>query len=336
MGITRRTMLLSGAAGVAPFHGLPTRGGLSLAHASEADVDELFERLERNIERFREATMPEGVRAFFEQRGLPGDTLHALFAGLLTTSLVRDLPEELQAEEAVQVRLRRRLVDVGRAALDLRELMKGYDEAARLEVGRRVREDPELVADLQRAMNPWFGGQGVEPEREGQVAQALERTCWELANGDPVAVFDEEIGKIDRFERMAARLEARQESGLEAFDVSEDAGVDCGDAVNRIRTQQDYPPEGVSKREHRRALQIRAQQACELPGGGYDERYKPYLNRWRARKCGVVGAALTGLGVVTLPVLVGICILTPAVVLLVTALVLLGVSNAQMPVGEAG
>lgn len=295
--------------------------------------------------------------ARLEALELPGETFHLLFAGLLTASLVRDLPEKLQADPRVQAALEERLVGVGAAALWLRDLFSETPAARFAEVAQKLRSDPGFVEDLKAAMEPWFGPDAVEPERRGQVYKALDQLRWDLTEGDPAEVYAEQVRQIDRFERMSARMLARQDAGgasaggASAGETSAGEALPagggsatlegedpCGDLIGRYPGPGDDPPEGMPRRVWRREWYRATRNACLLPEGGYDPRFRA-IHRWRnARQCAIVGAALTGLGLVTLPILVGICILTPAVVLLLTALLLVLAARAAedaVPQGAA-
>lgn len=263
MDLTRRELLYG--AGAAPLQGLPTLGGLALGETTQAELPELLARLERNIAGFESATTPPPLVARLESLGLPGETFHLLFAGLLTSSLVRDLPAELQADPRVQTVLQERLVGVGAAALWLRDLFRGTPAARLRAIGRQLREDPQLLSDLKTAMEPWFGPEAVEPERRGQVHNALEQLHWDLTQGDPEAVFAEQVRQIDRFERMSARLVERQDheaaDSVRADPTAETATLEgedlCGELLDQYPGRGDEPPPDVSRAKWRRAMTSR-------------------------------------------------------------------------------
>lgn len=344
MGFTRREWLSGATAGAVLFHGPPTLGGLDLGASRDDELEGMFDRLDERIELFREATMPPRVTAWLSARGQPADTLHTMFAGLLTTSLVRDLPERHQLKKVVQQRLHARLAEMGAAAMRLKTILAAAGPEERRRVGRRFAEDPGLSQRLKHVMEPWFGPDLVEPQRQAQIEHAMDSLVWELVHGDPVAVFDEQVEKMNRYERMAdhalarkpivstpARRRAAAEEGLESGGGSASEAANsmaCQLALEQTEVPGYAVPDGMRRRDWRLAQYRAAEQACRLPDGTYDKRYKAHKLRWAARRCAMVGGILCGLGIVTLPVYVGICILTPAVLLLLTALLLLVASAA--------
>ncbi len=335
MDVTRRAWIKGATAGAVVLQGPPTLGGLRLGEQDDDALTRLFVQLDERIALFREATTPPRLSTWLQERGLSGDTFHALFAGLLTSSLARDLPERSQRRPVVQRRLRSRLAGMGRAALGLRDLFRATPPEQLQALGRRLAESPELVDRLKQAMEPWFGPDLVEPERKLQVEQALDSAVWELVHGDPVAVFEEQARKVDRFERMADHLLARQltspgeavEGGGEPATTTASPNTQpmtpCEVNIERLKNADGNKQR--SQRQYRKELARQTEALCEAEQPGRDNPYRRYLSaklKDKARRTLIIGAAITGLGVVTLPVYIGICILTPAVILLITALLL--------------
>lgn len=352
MDVSRREALAGVAASSVVFHGLPTRGGLRLEHVREERLGEMLDALDERIELFRVATMTPDVVERLGRRGLPPDTFHAMFAGLLTTRLVRDLPERHQVQPIVQERLHGRLMGVGQAALDLRAMLRSFSAEDLRRIGARLAVDPSPVRQVKQAMEPWFGPDAVEPERREQVEAALRQVQWELSNGDPVAFVNEQISQIDRFEAMSDRLLERERHREGDAALGEDGGEPegepvvaeaapaaspmdpCGAAIKDLHAAHDRPRSpslphggGPNTSAARRQLRGGARAICtDRTSKAVDPRFDAWMHDYLpagARRCAVIGASLTGLGLVTLPVLVGICILTPAVILLFISLILL-------------
>ncbi len=335
MDVTRRAWITGATAGAVVLQGPPTLGGLRLGEQDDDALTRLFDQLDERVALFREATSLPRLRAWLEERGLSGDTFHDLFAGLLTSSLARDLPERSQRRAVVQRRLRSRLVGTGRAALGLRDLFRATPPDQRREVGRRLGENPELVERLKQAMEPWFGPDLVEPERKAQLDQALDSVVWDLVHGDPEQVFEEQARKVDRFARMADHLLARQlaspgeatEGGVAPAEDTAPGSV-AGMTPCEINVELLKIADGQrmhSQRAYRKELRQKTKALCEAEAPGSDNPYRRYLKVKReeaSRRTLIIGAALTGLGVVTIPVYIGICILTPAVILLIVSLLL--------------
>jgi len=328
MSFTRRD-LLKDAAIALPFQGLATAGGLDLAHAGTDDVDYLFAKVDAQVAAFREATQPPKARRYLRSKQAPEDTLYRLFEGLLVTGLARDLPPEVQETPKVQRRLRRTLVRQGRAMLGVRQVLRSTTPTERQEMQRKLADDPAFLDTFWSDCEPWFGPGGVPTERKEQLQDAIEQVRWSLVHGDAEAEVDRQVAQIDRAFQVSNRLAHQLGDAPAPGDadmvaaLSEEELSDCDAVVQALVDIQAHGLRGGERRERERWAVQRGKAVCGEPA---DPRFTALRNRITARRLASAGGILAGIGVATIPVTVGLCILTPALILLIVALFFLAAS----------
>lgn len=299
--------------------GIPLTARATTAGTQPQDVAELpgwFDRLDTQGSVASAYAAPPELTEWLSARGLPGDLFQQAWELLGETAAFRDLPPAAQEDARVQERLRARLEQAGKVALDLRNLLVAFTSEDWRAAGDLAR-DPERLEHARQVFLADGQTADIDGLRAEQMNALFNEVSWSFANLDAEEVGGSYIQRVDEVEREAEHVLKQTEPSRAA----------CRDAMARV--------DGVvwgSRQGDLNEATEEADRACVKPDG--EQRRIRYMTRGgrTGLRFMLIGSVIFGVGVLSIPSRADVFVVTGVVSATVGGL-LLGAGLVMFLVG---
>src|SRR5690606_22485320 len=210
-GMKRRDFLGVGAAATA---GAAVAGGAGClprsleAMAPATTPDDFLALLDRHLPLTDRARFVDGFVGAFEpgprspeQERVVRDS-DAAFNRMLRTLIItqgfRELPPEVQLEPRVQERMMGHLDEVGATVFEVSERLAALTPEKRTGLRRVLKRHPDLPMAVAEQIDVHAAAAGISKARRVQLRKMMSTTSFRLRSGDPGALVDEYVAKVER------------------------------------------------------------------------------------------------------------------------------------------
>lgn len=117
-------------------------------------------------------------------------------SSLYLVASFRDLPEEQRLHPGMQARMWRAMGDMDEAVLGTAQMLEELKPSERLELQKRLKEDPDLAMRIGEELDKSATEAGMSPERRLSIRSLASHITWRLKNQSASVLCDEYVGKV--------------------------------------------------------------------------------------------------------------------------------------------
>jgi hypothetical protein len=181
---------------------------------AESEVQEFLARLERQLSLIREA--PPVTDTFAFPASVPSDrkrraqvlTQNALRTLLLAGSFA-DLPLDGRVHPAVQARVMDHMQEMDDATQAMRSFLEGLTPTERADIGRALRDDPELGMNVVAAIDTEALEVGVSMQRRLHMRRLAAHICARMKQSTPL-LLEDTLRKVEKVAALDTDLVAAE------------------------------------------------------------------------------------------------------------------------------
>lgn len=212
----RRDLLALGATGAAlGATGCGPSPGALEAMAPEVPPETFLAMLDRQLPAVDRARFVDGLvgRALAGRALSPAAqqtvddndaTMRRMLRTLLITQGFRELPKSTQVAPPVQERMLGHMEEVDASIFEVTSRLAAMSPDDRRGLRDTLRARPELPMEIAAAIDGHAAAAGITAGRRAQLRSMMANAAFRLKHGDPSAMIDEYVAKVERFRGQTA------------------------------------------------------------------------------------------------------------------------------------